>query len=462
MKRLSRGLYLAGLLALVGCLLPSSAQTPQPTATPAPGAAVDLKSQLAVVELNKLLELHPDYEKLKNLDSLVEQLANEKREISDRARRELLKSGRDKFIKAMDQARAEMEAEQAAISGEMQGLANALQAQMAAELGEIQARLKRGVDEEINKIRPAETARLNDVGQQAVGEYGENLKLMAARNLTAHKLEREKAVKAEIDAERNRLEQEVAAYEDQVSLKYQEEKLNLQLKMQNNPSEDVEKVTRERLNAIDDEVAAAKAEKRKEVDATLSAFHAKKQAQFEADVKAYEARLRDEVIAKVGGRRQELQNQPGTSVPPSPEVAAKIKAAQETMQREMERRKAELTAQMSQKQSEARSRLEAKAAQVKERLARLEQDLQAEILKRKDSLDKKSKAKLEQLENDLEKARADRKLVFEKMRSDISTAVGKVAESKSIPCVIGAYVENLELTDLSDLSMVEVKQLVSR
>jgi hypothetical protein len=459
MRQGLRGLGLVGMLALVGCLS-GGAQTPSPT--PTPGEVVDMKKQLAIVEASKLLEKHPDFEKLKDLETQVMKLEGEKRDISDNAKKNILKNSRDTFLRAYKDARAEMEAEQAAISGEMEGLARALQGQMGAELGEIKAKLDQELQGEIKKYRPADTLKLNDVGTQAVGEYAENLRLMASRNLTAHRLEKEKAIKGEIDAERNRLDQQLAVYEDEVSMRYQEEKLNLQLKMQNSPSEDVEKVTRERLNAIDDEVAAAKADKRKEIEATMSAFHDRKQAEFEADVKGYEARLKDEMMAKVGGRRTQLQNQPGTSQAPPPEVKAKIDSAQATFQQAMETRKAELMGKMKQKESEARARLEAKQEQIKRRLSSLEKELESQLAKRTDFLDKKSREKLKQLDKDLEKARADRKVVFDKMQGDLAVFVGKVADKKGIPCVIGTCVVNLDLEDLTDLSMVEVAQIGNR
>ncbi len=454
-----------GVLSLLvaGCNSGGPSATPTPTAAPGTGAA--LQQEVAVVEESKLLEQHPDYPKLRDLETQMQKLDAEKKEVSTKGRAAALKSTQSTFLRALEQAKAEMQQEQAAISGEMDGLARALQGQMSAEMTEIKAKLDSELKGTIDKYRPADTVKLNDRGVQAVGEYGENLKLMAARNLTAHRLEKEKSTRAEIDAERNRLDQQIAAYEDEVSMKYQEEKLNLQLKMQNNPNEETEKTTRERLNVIDDEVSAAKAEKRKEIDAQMVAFHDKKQAEFESEMKSYEARLRDEIAVKVGGRRSQLVNQPNTSVAPPPEIKAKIEAAQATMQSAMESRKAELMSKMKAKESEARARLEAKQSQIKERLQQLEKELQQQLAKRTDFLDQKSKARLAEIDKSLDKCKADYKIIYDKMRADLNTMVGKVAQKKNAACVISIYKGrgmedvNLELQDLTDLSMVEVKQM---
>ncbi|MBS2038692.1 hypothetical protein JST97_27170 [bacterium] len=464
---MKRTLALGALSLLIGCGPGGPQSSPTPTA--APGSAASLQEELAVVEGPKLMEQHPDYAKLKDLELQMEKLETEKKEVANRGRQQAFKQGQGTFLRALEQAKAEMQAEQASISGEMDGLARALQGQMSAEMTEIKSKLDADLKGTIAKYRPPETAKLNDRGIQAVGEYGENLKLMAARNLTAHRLEKEKAIKAEIDAERNRLDQQIAAYEDEVSMKYQEEKLNLQLKMQNNPNEETEKVTRERLNVIDDEVSAAKAEKRKEIEGQMAAYHEKKQAEFEAEMKSYEARLRDEIAVKVGGRREQLINQSSTSVAPPPEIQAKISQAQATMQAAMESRRAELMAKMKAKESEARARMMAKQEEIKSRLARLEKDLQEQLSKRTDFLDKKSKARLAEIDKSMEKCRSDYKLIYERMRVDLEKMVGSVAKKKNIGCVISVMPtsansvgeQNLKLQDLTDLSMVEVKQMGS-
>lgn len=464
---MKRTLILGALGLLMGCGPAGPGGTPTPTA--APDSAAALQEELAVVEGPKLLEQHPDYSKLKDLELQMEKLENEKKEVSTRGRQEAFKKGQGTFLKALEQAKAEMQQEQASIAGEMEGLARALQGQMSAEMNEIKSKLDADLKGTINKYRPPETVKLNERGVQAVGEYGENLKLMAARNLTAHRLEKEKAIKAEIDAERNRLDQQIAAYEDEVSMRYQEEKLNLQLKMQNSPNEETEKATRERLNVIDDEVSAAKAEKRKEIEGQMVAFHDKKQAEFESEMKSYEARLRDEIAVKVGGRREQLMTQSGTSVAPPPEIQAKIAQAQATMQSAMESRKAELMARMKVKESEARARMMAKQEEIKGRLSRLEKELQEQLSKRTDFLDKKSKERLAEIDKSMEKCRADYKLIYEKMRGDLDKMVGAVAKKKNVSCVISVIPsssaqmgeQNFKLQDLTDLSMVEVKQMGS-
>lgn len=455
MQRKFWGLGLLVVLTLAGC------DAKEPVETKTPTANESLQKEVAVVEAEKLLQLHPDYENLRRLEQEIRDLEVKQEEIPKEAFAKVRNKGQSTMEKAYSQAKAEMEAEQAAISGEMDGLARALQLQMSSELNEIKARLDGELQESIRKVQGTQDPlKQNDVGNTDMGEYGENLKLVAGRTLAARRLELEKASQSELTAERNRLDQELASFEDEVGARYQEEKLNLQLKMQNNPGEEVEKTTRARLNAIDDEISAAKTTKRQEVDSTMEAFRQKKQAAFDSEIAALEVSIRQEMTVKVAQKQGQPIPRPGGAPVPE-EVKAKITAAQARMEGEMATRKAELQARMKQKENEARARLKAKADQIQERLSALNTQLQKQFAGRTDFLDKATKAKLEQVKQDLEKARADRKQVFDKMLADLEKAVGKVAEKKDIPCVVGQFVVNNDLTDLTDLSMVEVKQIGS-
>ncbi len=454
MKRAFGLVGLAGALWLVGCNNPSG-PGPQGSATP----AVGLKAELAVVEAEKLLREHPDYPKLNELEERIQKLAIEEETLPLKGREKAVGKGQRTMLKALEQAKAEMEGEQARLRGEMEGLARALQGRMAAEMNEVKARLDADLIAKLKKIQPQDTSP--DAGFESVGEYGENLKLMASRNLAARRLELEKATQNELMAERSRLDQQLAAHDDEVSLRFQEEKLNLQLKMQNNPSEEVEKATRARLDAIDDEVSAAKEQKRREIDAQMEAFRAERQAKFDREIAAYESRVKAEISEKIREKQVAIGKRPAAAPTPK-EVQALIDQARSKMESEMAARKSELEAQMRQKEGEARSQLEAKSKQIEARLRELEKTIKAELTRRSDFLDKATQAKLDQVKRDLEKVRAERKQLYEKMLADLSEMVGKVAQKKNVPGVIGQSLVNIDLEDLTDLSMVEVKQMESR
>lgn len=451
--------WLASSLALFLAVSLHGCTPPEPTSTSTPTAGDLLKQEIAVVEAEKLLEMHPDFENLRRLEQEIRELEQRREEIPKEAMLKFRDKGQSRMEKAFTQAKAEMEAEQATISGELEGLSRALQLQMSSELNEIRTRLDGELRKAMEEVGAPPTSGPGDIGHKNLDEYGENLKLVAARTLAARRLEMEKASQAELTAERNRLDQELASYEDQIGSQYQEEKLNLQLKMQNNPGEEQEKVTRERLNQIDDEIASKKAAKRQEIETAMESFRQQKQASFDREIASLETKIRGEMMEKVGVQQRPTGDP--NPVPVPEEVKEKVRQAQARMESEMAVRKNELQARMQQKEQEARARLEAKASEIQDRLAKLDQQLRKQFEGRTDFLDKATKEKLEQVKQDLEKAQADRKQVYEKMLADIGMAVGKVAGKKEIPCVIGQFVVNTHLEDLTDLSMVEVKQIGS-
>lgn len=432
------------------------AQSPSETSTPAPETAAaapnDFTAQVAVVTATDLLKQHPDYPKLEELEKQLHTLEQERDSIPESERIKRGKGQRDTFQHAMEEARAQMEAEKAAIDREMSGLALSLQAKAQAEMTAMKAGWDAKIKAEIAKIAPAPPPQ--PVALQA--QPGEVM-LLASRNIAARKLELEKANRADLAAERSRLDNQMSAFEDQISARYQEEKLNLQLKLQNSPPEDVEKATRDRLNAIDDEAVAAKSEKRREIDSAMQSYTAKRQAEFDAAVEAYSNRVKSDI------RQQVPQAAPQQRPQPSAEQQARVKAyiaqAEAQMRSEMEHKKAEIEGAMKGKENEARARLVAKKEQVEARLRSLQEQMQSEMRNRGDFLSAEGKKKLAQVEKNLEKAQADRKQVYDKMLQDLRKAVGEAAESKGIPVVIGQYEVNNGLTDLTDLSMIRIKQL---
>jgi hypothetical protein len=445
------GLGLAALLAV------GSSQLAAQSATP---ASTDLSKMVAVVEGAKLRDAHPDAEKLRDLEKRVEELREEVREIPMRDVMDMRKKGVGTFRTALEQARAEMEAEKASINGEMAGLAAALNAKAQAEMNELKVEWERKLEGVMKASGAAPPSTPEDTAPVSLGEWEQNLKIMASRNVTARRLELEKASSNELAAERNRLDQQLAAYEDEVSLKYQDEKLNLQMRMQNGPTEEVEKATRERLNQIDDEIAAAKASKRQEVEASMEAFRNQKQASFEKELASYEANL----MAELRSKAPNLADRPKrpTAAPQiSAEAKAKVEQAQREMASAMAARKAEIEGQMSARGNEARARLEAKAKEVEGRLKELERQLQEDMERRSKNLSQKAKQQLEKAKAELKKAEADYKVVYDKVQADLAAAVGKIASKQNIPCVLGTYVVNVELEDLTDLSVVSVKQIGS-
>jgi len=448
--------------------------------TPTPAAAEGF--HIAVVDYQSLLKNHPEFEMLKQLD---EQLASLKEDrdlapLMDQkdARRQLI----DKMQKEVEKAKAEMEAEKSRLEGEMAGLSASLQGAMEAELN----RVKGGYDSEIEALvdkyrkkmappTPASRpdAAVSDSAPVSVSQYQEGLLLVRQRNLTARRLELEKSIRGEIEAERARFDQQMAATEDQIAGKYQEEKLNLQLKLQVTQDEAEQQKLQDRLSAISEEISSQKSARRAELEAGFSEFRNKKNAEFESQLASYKSRLDEEVASKVRGWRpperppqQPKPQQPAPAQGPPPamqkEIEAKIAQARADINAKMAAKKAELEGAMQAKAAQARDQIMAKQAEVQKRLKETEEELKALFEEKKKTLSAKTKQKVAALDKQIEKVQKERDALYDRMIADINKVVAGVAEKKEVPMVIGQVIYNRTCQDLTDFSMVGVKQLGSR
>ncbi len=461
----------AGLLAtfLVGCLTQSQqvpAQTPTPSSSSSPGAVgAPVKLDLAVVDYKELLKQHPSYDKLKDIDEQIKLLEQEKQFLPLKSRGDAQASARKTMEAEFRKATSEVEAEKAAVEGQLQGLASSMSGQMEAEA----ARLKAEAEAELGKMQqqasPVQPNRA-DQGNQSVQEYMENLSIMRSQKMTAKRLELEKSMGNAVDAERARLDADAAAFEDSLRAKRQDELVNLNLKVRLAKDDAEQKVVREQIDAINNELDAAKQSKRGESEGQFKAFYSEQKGRVDGEIRAYEAQLNKEIDSKVGIRRQELANKPAAPAPtgPPPDVQAKLEKMRAEMNASMQAKQAQLKARMEGEQAQATARLRAKQEEIRERLKVIQEGLMKNLADRSKFMDKETKVKLDQVEKNLVKAKDERKALFKSMSEEINKAVGDVATKQKIAMVIGDVYLNLDKAypDLTDFSMVAVKQLRSK
>ncbi|MBT9582271.1 hypothetical protein IV102_02910 [bacterium] len=408
---------LVGLLTLIGCLVGRAQPSP-----------AEWKHQLATVESERLLQSHPSYSKLLGLDEEMRELVASRQHIFDQARQKAIREGRNSFQKILIEARQQLESEQAAVKREIEGLARSKQAETARELAEIQTQL----ETDLKKL------------QSGLSEQSTDLQIMATRSLSVFKLEQEKSLKLSLDGERERLDGQLAAYEDQVGARYQDEKLSLHMKLQNNPSPDDEKAIRQRLNAIEDEMAATKVEKRKATEEAMLTFHKQRRAEFEQNLTNYEARLRLEYESKLKPPAQAMET---------------IRKAQQTMRLTAKTRKSELVARINEMEADARIDLATKDSEIQRQLRKVEMEIRWAASQSSKHLDKPTLAKLAHLDQQISQLISRRQQLSQNMHSGLTAVVGQVATKNSIQCVIGQCILNLHLEDLSDRSLAGMSQL---
>lgn len=449
-----------GAAVLTGCALGGG----QPAESAQEAGPVDL--QLAVVDYKVLISAHPDYDKLKQVDERIDLLQQEKIMAESRARELIYSKAGEDMASAIKEGQAELEAEKAAIDRELGALSSALGAQLEREMGNLQSAYERELEDKLKPYKNQAPAAVTPPPvQQQVTEYQQNLALVRERNLAAKRLELEKKVNGEMQAERARLDSQLAAYEDELSSKYQTEKLNLQLKVQNASSEEERTAAEARLTEISEELAAAKEARRAEIEGGFAGFRSERQNWVEQELASYKKTLDVEFASKMSGQVAAATKvtPAATKAEPPPQQAAEIKAKiaqiESSMQAEFARKKASLKARMEAETAEARERLMAKQKEVTEKIRAAEEEIKARIDKEMANLADEDKAELKEVEKQIEEAQKQRDELYDLMKEELNKEVATVAEKKNAPMVIGYFVVNRNCSDLTDSAMVAVKQI---
>jgi len=436
--------------------------------------------RVAIVDLPPLMELHPSFSKLEQMNDEISSLQEEKAKIQAESREKLIAEGGDEMEKAIQQARKKLEAEQAAVEGELSALSSSLSAQIESEMKGLHASYEAELKAEVEKVAPQRPTPtdvtpppIDAAGEGQVRDYLQNLSMVRERNLAAKRLELEKRVGDEIAAKKAEVDGQIAAFEADLSAKYQSERLNLQLSAQNSSDEETKTAAENRLAEITAEIDQAKQAKRAELEGSYAAVRAEKTSALQGELEAYQRTLDAEVSQKLEAKRRELgvaavpqrpQQQQRPSGPP-PEVAAKIKEIEGRMRGQLESKKAALQARMQAKMAESRARLEAKQAEVQASLEKLNAEIGERIEKGLANLPEEVQAKLKEIDANIEKIQEERKLLADSMRLDIDKQVAGIAEKKNQTMVLGLtyernyFYKDPSFEDLTELSQVRVQQM---
>lgn len=458
--RLGGGLVVASVLAtgMVGGLRAQDARST---------VVEQLGGTLGVVDYNNLLQAHPDYERLAQFDQQLSGLKAELEAIPLLERDDKLRAAREKLQKEGLKAQAEMEAESNAIAAQMNGMSAAMKNKMDALAAQRQAEMEAKIRDYIKKNGGA-TQEEEAPPQNVIStsDQAKNLMLLRERKNQAIQLEVEKAHRERVEAERARIDSEIAAYEDEVMRSHQQEKLNLQLKVQVAQDEAEQAELQEQLGAISDEEERLKDAKRAELEAGYKAFRAESDASQSAEIKQKQAAVDREVKAQLGAIPDSLapeQPRPRSTGPKmTPELQALIKQETARLEAEMQAAADDARQKMEAEQATQMARLKAKQTELKERMAKLQDELK-KVLEdtNKQGLSDATKEKLAVKEAQYKELEQQRKELYDKMVADLKGDIGAVAEKNKVDIVIGSYVYRDEsrddCVDLTDYAMVAIK-----
>lgn len=426
-------------------------------------AAVPVQDEpltVGVVDFGSLIKEHPDYDRLSQLDEQIGIYEQELQFLPLSDQRRAADAGQKKMEDEVAKAHKELEAEYNRINKEMSGLSASMAAQFESEGKALQEHYRHVLDERIKAIQPKNMQPPKEAQAELEG-FMQDLAKVREQRVLARRNESEWALQQKLNTRRGELDTALADYEGELMRANQEKRLNLQLKLQTAATPEEEAEIQNQLNALSEEEASAKEARRAELVAAFDAEASSEKAKMEADLAAYEKQLTNEARGQLEAKRQKIVS--SMHIPSQAEGQAEVNAQIENIKRtidaEMQARQKEMQATMQKRSEEAKAKLQKKQAQIEERLKKLQSQLAEMVEHSAENVSEDTRKKMDDTEAKIKELKEQRKELYDAMLDELKGIVGGVAEKQNVPSVVGAYIVNVNCTDLTDLSMVAVKQM---
>ncbi|MBX3172760.1 MAG: hypothetical protein KF760_35510 [Candidatus Eremiobacteraeota bacterium] len=367
-----------------------------------PNAKSDgLRGQLALVERERLWRCHGSYSQLEQLDWRLSQLHSERADLLSQAR------VRCERLFQEQEAQKLWMIEQSAMQAQVEQATREFAAQTEREMKAVRQRFQREM--------------------QAAQVPEQDLRALAAAAVTRFRLEKQKKVSERLQARGLQLAEEVARLEDDLARQFQAEKVDLQVNLQLRDDE----AARLRLAAISDEIDRRVTARRQLVETEMRDYTSIEEGQLAIEVRDYEQALRKEMPA------------------PAPDLSA-LRHALLGLQQQ---RQAQLIEVVGHLEARARSRFQEQLSGLRgghERAGEIWPEA---------FLEPKQRARLRQLPELIREVKRRREAVYARLSGGISRVVGEQARRGGFEAVITDVRLNLQLEDLTDVSLAGVSQL---
>ncbi len=388
--------------------------------------------KMAVVNVEKVIKNHSDWNNLEKLDKKLSDISNEMQKGSGESLHKLGASQAKKMDDAQKKARAELEAELRAVQASLDAQKKQMEAQFERDL-----EAAKNAAKNINRSAPP--------SQSAAVLTGDML-VLRDRQVSAKRLALQKQAKENIERKKTTHDNELFAYAQQISKENQSQRLNIQLKLQLDLPEEEKKALQEELMAINEEEAKLKNAKKTEISSQLESLSAREFKAVEDGVAAYKKQLDSDIRNQVGYGS------------PSKEEASQLQAKANEIQRNLAQKQKDMEAKMASAGAEASRRLNEKKAQIEKRLENLGVSLNKEMEKSREALIKSDMEKVERLKSDYSSLMSERKNLYDAMLEDVKVAVKKVTEDENIDVVFLTYISNVSVEDVTDKTISALKK----
>lgn len=361
-----------------------------------------LRVQLALVERERLWKCHGNYPQLAQLDWQMSQLHSEQSALLSLAQIRC-----DRLFQ--EQAAAKLWGQQqSAMRAQVEQANREFQAQTEREMKAVQARFQRQM-------------------QAAVQVPDQDLRTMAAAAVTRFRLEKQKELSLRLQARGRQLAEEVTGLEDDLARHFQSEKVDLQVRLQVREDEGA----RRRLAAIAQEIDRCVSDRRQLAETELRDYTSIEEGQLALEVRDYEAGL---------------QAQMRTS-------ATDLSALRQELLSVQKLRQTQLVAVVRNLESRARSRFQEQLSGLRGRHHKAGEFLPEAFL------EPKERARLQRLPKLIRELGQRRETVSAHLGQGISQVVGEQAQRSGFQAVLTDARLNLQLEDLTDVSLAGVSQL---
>lgn len=417
------------------------------------------KMSLGVVDFERLLKEHRDYDNLQQLDEQIRLLQEELQFLPMEDQRRLVTTSQDKMQAEVDKARKEVQAEYDRINAELAGLSANMERQLDVEGKQLQEHYQKVLQQRLKEMHLDGGAPPDSVPQQ-LDEYMRDISQVREQRLVGKRLELERRMAARLETERSRTDTTLASYDNEVMAANQEKRVNLQLRLQTVTDPEEEASIQEELNKLGESEAAAKEAKAGELRDQFEQFARAEKAKVDRELAEYGRKLDNEARAQFDRKRAKVlgQVQMGNPAENQAKVKAQIDKVRATINAEMQGKQTEMQASMKKKAEEAQKKLHSKQEAVQKRLEKIQNQLNDLVQKSYANVSDDTRKKMDDVKAKIEDLQKQRKALHDSMVASLSDIVGKVAEKHKVETVVGAYIANIDCEDLTDLSMVALKQ----
>ncbi|MBQ7503559.1 hypothetical protein IJT93_12760 [bacterium] len=420
----------------------------------------DLSKELAVVDFEKLLKDRPEYERIVQLDEQIQLLQRELEFLPLADKKRKVDSGRKRMEREVEKARKELEAEYGRVSGELNNFQASMKAQLEKEGKAISDHYQQVLQQRLAALQPKAPVVPQDL-RQRLDSFVADLAVVREQRITAKRLELERSMQKNLEAEKARIDDAVADFDNSLMLANQDRRVELQLQLNTAATPEEESAIHDKLNAISEEESQAKIAKREELSASYEALVASEKQRISSELSSFEASLNAEAKAKADAEQKRLLST--VSVPSREsnraEAEAQIARIKAAVDAEMEAKKAEMAASVQAKAAEAQKTMEKKQADIEKRLQALQRQLEDMVNKSNSEVSDDIRRKMDDTKAKIEELQKQRQEVYDGIVADLKKAVETVAaKQENPPSVIGSYVVNIDCTDLTDKTMIALEK----